>query len=585
MEEVQQKFILNQLNKYKLSQINTSINPKKLSIDKLSYILNEKFNNGPDMQAVLCLFEKILSSTALDKNKENKVLYTLSSSINQWITDINKLSVISRQGFVYYGNILSHNIKILIKIPRKLLGFDSLLKEYFIGLCSINRLRYILPTFVYTLGGFLCPQPYYEGESLKSGELCKEKNSEQTIYVMYENIPGKTLSDMLGENKISFNEWLEIFVQILLSLEVSQREIGFTHFDLHTGNVMVRKKTFNYDIPIDNLTYSIYSNYLPVIIDFGTSCVCVENRYIGSYQYMGYRMLNFIVSGYDMYKFLVYSSYYANPLLSEQIQKLFEFYDIYDPYNITLTSTTGIKNALDTYCSEVTDSVIAKYTPLMFLNWINAKYHKFLSRNIKITQRTQYKFLKYSTVSYNYGELINNQINGIKDSVELIQDCITVYPSYILCKYNIKILENYNTNISSKLENLLNTIKTFLSNSENVLLKLDLTRLENVFDIIIPGQLELMSIMDNVLELPILWSKVDDKLDVIADINNISYEEELKPYLQLYYTILELKLEDKFSDWIIRFRSSNIYNFYLKNRVKFSQALRWSKTLKASIVI
>lgn len=585
MEKDQENFILEQLNKYRLCKINNRTIPKNISTDILRYILEEKFDNGPDMEALLCMFEKIILSTALNKNKDNNALYTLSSDINEWITSINKISVVSREGLVYYGNILSQDIKILIKIPRKERGFNSLLREYFIGLTSINKLRYTIPTFVYTLGAFLCKQPYYDGDAIQSGELCNEKESQKTIYVIYENIPGETLTDVLTNDNISFSEWLEIYIQILLSLEIAQREIGFTHFDLHTSNVMIRKSSVKYDITLDNFSYSIYTKHLPVIIDFGTSCIFAENRYVGSSDYLSYRMLNFIVPGYDMYKFLVYSSKYAKPSLSKKIRELFKFYGTDDPYDISSTGINGTKDAFETYCSKVTDSPVATYTPLMFLEWLRKKYSKIFSKNIKINPRTQYKFLRYSSVSQQYEELLNDKYKGERDTVEIIKDCIETYPSYILSKYNISILEKYNSIISSDIKSILNILKTFLKQSEDILLMIDMTRLEDVFDIIIPEQLELTHIMDIVLKIPIVWKDAQDKLDIVSNIRNISYETELEPYLQLYYTILELKLEDKFSDWINRFRTSNIYNFYLKNTIRFSQALRWSKTLRASIVI
>ena len=63
---------------------------------------------------------------------------------------------------------------------------------------------------------------------------------------------------MIETNEINFNQWLLIFIQTLLGLEVAQREVRFTHFDLHPGNLMIRKKdNFNYTIPLDINTYYI----------------------------------------------------------------------------------------------------------------------------------------------------------------------------------------------------------------------------------------------------------------------------------------------------------------------------------------
>ena len=54
-------------------------------------------------------------------------------------------------------------------------------------------------------------------------------------------------------------------------------------------------------------------------------------------------------------------------------------------------------------------------------------------------------------------------------------------------------------------------------------------------------------------------------------------------YLQIYYTIIELKLEDKFKTWLTKFVKSDIFSFYNKNNVKVLQSKRWSITLFKSI--
>ena len=62
----------------------------------------------------------------------------------------------------------------------------------------------------------------------------------------------------------------------------------------------------------------------------------------------------------------------------------------------------------------------------------------------------------------------------------------------------------------------------------------------------------------------------------------INLEDHVKIYLQFFFTILELNLDDEFSEWLNVFEQSEIYSFYTKNIVKNEQARRWAKTLLVS---
>ena len=67
---------------------------------------------------------------------------------------MKKLNVKSSEGIVYISDILSENIQVIIKVPQEDTGFDDLIREYFIGIAALNRLRYFIPNFMYTLGSF-----------------------------------------------------------------------------------------------------------------------------------------------------------------------------------------------------------------------------------------------------------------------------------------------------------------------------------------------------------------------------------------------------------------------------------------------
>lgn len=581
MELSQQKFISEKLDEYSLCEIQEKYigKIKEISISTVSNILSKKFVNGSDMKAVLCLFDTLILATKTKKIRD-RGLYNLNTNINEWITKMEKLPIKSVEGFVYITDIFSKDIQIVIKVPQDIISNNSMIREYFMGIKAINNLRYLIPNFVYTLGAFICHKP------IKTGEVCAGKK-DRTPFVLYEKIPGDSVANLLKSNKITFEQWLLIFVQLLLALDVAQRDIRFTHFDLHAGNVMVRKeKNFNYSIPIDNKSYHINNpGIIPVVIDFGLASAYIDNRYIGSFDFPEYGMLNFIVSGYDMYKFMIYScSFASSNTVQNKIMDLFRFYGNNDPYNIVKDRDKGITEAKKLFCKETSYSFVATYTPLMLVEWIWSNYRTYLQPFITISKRIQYLPVKYSSTIKEYDNIFNHGIKGREHAIELANNCTSIHSSYIMTKYNVTVLEKYNKGLQSpELSLRIKGINAYLNSSGN-LMTVDLARLEKVFDIPIPSQDRLTSIVNNLLNITIRNSNPKNKQKAVSDLDIMIYQEQLAPYLQFYYTILELNLESEFDEWIQRFEASNIYFFYTKNVVQNERAIRWGQTLLASII-
>ena len=155
------------------------------------------------MNAVLCLFDTLLLSTT---NRREKGLYNLSKDIQKWIIKTQQLGVKSVEGFVYMTDIFSKDIQVVIKTPQKDDGFNSMIREYFIGIKSINKLRYLIPSFVYTFGAFLCPII-----TPKATKICTSNFSnvgEKNAFVLYEKIPGESLAKLIETNEIiCFNQF------------------------------------------------------------------------------------------------------------------------------------------------------------------------------------------------------------------------------------------------------------------------------------------------------------------------------------------------------------------------------------------
>ena len=574
MRRRQEKFIFEALEKYSICNDVKEKYTNKLndiSTPVIQNILDQKYVNGTDMKAVLCFFDTLLLSAK--KGDKDRGIYSLSKNIKKWITKMHKLDVSSKEGIVYLSDVLSDNIQVIIKVPQEDEGFDDIIREYYIGLVALNRLRYFVPNFMYTLGAFICPFP----DKHIPKTMCTSPSNDKTAFVIYEKIPGQGADTLLENNMINFPQFLEIFIQLLVALEVAQRECRFTHFDLHSGNVMIRPvESFEYSVSLDNNTYDITVNsMLLTIIDYGFASVYVDNRSIGQFGYEKYGMMNFMVPGYDMYKFLIYSASYARDLKTQKaIMQLFRFYGDDDTYKIVETGRKGLSKALNEYCAQGTYSNVAKYTPLQFLNWVKThqEYKNKVKKYLKIFPRNTYAPLDYhSTVQEKYNSIFNhtqneNNVRCLNIITEKLKDC----SSYIICSYYLHLAKKYG-DYSHKIKNKENMIR------------IDNAMLEKYKTIKLPSQ----DILDKVIEI-ILSVRVRENIYnfemLEVQLNDIgSFYHDLQPYLQLLYTIREINIETYFKKFISKFIKSPQYLFYNKNVLRLSQAIRWSKTIFVSL--
>ena len=601
-KEIQEEIVTEKLTNYNYCEIKHTDKLKKISIKYLIKLLEENKTNGSDMKALFCLFNTLFSATS---EKKTKGLPFLNDSIRDYIKTMTLLSHGGINGNIYKTEFFSSGIYVMIKFPKNKEDIPEMLREYYIGIESINKLRYLTPIFVYTLGAFLCPESVSRNGTviknpLINGIFCQtQKTVNESLYILYENIPGDTLDLMLRNETINFKEWIILFFQLLLGLEVAQREIRFTHFDMHSENIIVRKCNTreSYNIHLDLTTYKVVNTkFIPVIIDFGSSSTFVDNTSVGSYTFNNYGQTHFMVPGHDMYKFIIYSAIAAKKgsRLQKEIMSILRFYirnDMYnyDPYNIITTGIQGLNNAVNNYCADLITSNAAKYTPLMFIEWLIDNYSFELSPTIIEEKRVQYLALQYTDSINTYDQLFN-YTKDTNEALQIAKKCIKLTPSYVISKYNITILKRFNQKLKNKdLELEIKRLLKKLEEIKNDLVLNDIDMLEKVFDIKTPDQNELNKCIDDLLNIHL--KKISVKKDNIQKEKLvkkfellIKYQEKIQPYLQFYFTILDLNLNHIFFNWIDKFESSDLYIFYLSNITQIQQTIRWSQTLIESRV-
>ena len=110
--------------------------------------------------------------------------------------------------------------------------YNEFLHEGFIGLYGLNQLRQPSSNFA------LVYRVYFDEKCPKYPKLTGTRGL--CTYTLYEYIPGETFKEYLMISAI-VQQFKEILLQIFIALIMAYREVGFTHYDLHLGNIVLRR--------------------------------------------------------------------------------------------------------------------------------------------------------------------------------------------------------------------------------------------------------------------------------------------------------------------------------------------------------
>lgn len=164
-----------------------------------------------------------------------------------------------------------------------------LLNEYYIGVYCTNPMRCEIPHFAFH---YFC--------DIDKNVAIYQEYIKGTVYASYL----KNYNDLRG------NDFLSIFLQILLALEYSQNFCLFSHNDLHQENIILRKNHKDVKIQLYGYDYVFPTPTLvPTLIDFGYSIACFQKNSILSNVnlFPQYGYFPFFISGTDIVKFIIAS--------------------------------------------------------------------------------------------------------------------------------------------------------------------------------------------------------------------------------------------------------------------------------------
>lgn len=327
---------------------------------------------------------------------------------------IKKFSKQGKQGIVGILNINNSNKKCVYKISQNI---NYLIRHESIIMKSLNNLMLYCPHFCkfYKTIKHKVDLNYMK---LNNPFQVKTKHPIEIETMLMEYINAPKLSRIIKNKEYNENMIFSCIKQILLALSISQKKFNFTHYDLHSCNILMNKceknDVFVYILDDNNYFCLPTFGYYPSIIDFGFSYSnCLENKPIWSS--LAHTNVGFTTNQFnpisDIKLFLVtlsdelieYRKNKKTSMFRKMIKNIFKplhinwesGWDIYkknemDAADHISAAISHIKtksklfNKYDHYCTDLLQSLI--YLPLenRSLNKLDISYKMFINEFEKI---------------------------------------------------------------------------------------------------------------------------------------------------------------------------------------------------------
>lgn len=488
----------------KLGDIKTNIN--KINDSEFIKRLQNNYYDPVVMMQTMCIVNSILYNNDYD-------------TIRKFFDNLKQIGSNSAEGYALLSYFEHISNAFIIKVAREEAminsDYDIIKHEYFIGSYGTNKLRleHSILNFSFILGLFKCNEPVI-GSDKKVNNFCTMNNNIRD-FVIYENIlPSIQYNNYTINSTTTFEDWLNIYIQIVLALDTANRTIDFTHYDLHDQNVMVRdygkKILLPYKLYNGKIIY-IETSKIGTIIDYGRSFIRYNNQPFGitrleefgisptqsfplydPYKLLVWSMFNalknnkmdmfnkmrillnyFNISTYDIYKF-INDAYYTSCLTDIKLRhkRLDSFINyIFNNFpklafikynnnnnNTVLSCNNKIGGNISciqdsTYYEDIFDSNVSN-NKIMTLYDVYNKYRHFNSKYKK-------EFISDLKAKYNYNELYNNRNidNNIEYYINMLNDKILKINNHIMVQ-NFYDIKQFNS-LQKYLNELINILHIF----------------------------------------------------------------------------------------------------------------------------
>ena len=296
--------LADKLSQCPISKEIISKNMPNIDAEKIKDKTLVNFYDDNVISSVACISENLIAVSPEWKNY-----------LKSYITNLKKIRVNSVTGDAYYSDLKNSNNNtvanklFVIKEAQEKVNNLTVLHESMVGMLALNNLRKTIPNFACIYGFFNC------GNTINN-DLCR--NDEYINHIIYENIDNsKSMGDIIKEKSINSEKYLQYLIQFLYALKIANEKYKFTHYDLHPGNILVRKipQVSLIKYKINNRDIYVKTDEIVTFIDYGFSYV--EGKFDNIPYKLGcneffynncvYSDKDFLI--HDVFKFIAFSMY------------------------------------------------------------------------------------------------------------------------------------------------------------------------------------------------------------------------------------------------------------------------------------
>lgn len=194
---------------------------------------------------------------------------------NEWLIFENLFPNLGKQGLVGLVKNKKTNEIYVFKISKYI---NYLIDHEYIVMKNLNEISLYCPHFSKTIGKLTTDTNPYIKKTGNPFDITQIKHSIEKEVLLCEYIDKSyKFYNYIRTEKIEEKILYSTIKQVLLSLSIAQKKKNFTHYDLHSNNIMMKKcdenLVFLYVIDNENqFAVPTYGHY-PVIIDFGFSYI------------------------------------------------------------------------------------------------------------------------------------------------------------------------------------------------------------------------------------------------------------------------------------------------------------------------
>jgi hypothetical protein len=335
--------------------------------EEFKNLLQSNFYNADVMRAAMCTTESIFYMNPVSMN-----VLSSNDRVREWIKKPHQIGAESVEGVALASSLDRARDVFILKAPRNN-NQDNLAHEAAVGMFGLNPLRGKVPNFAYILGAFKCSPPILEEKEVVA--FCDRKTSTQVNYVIYENIvPSVPMSDYCKNCNIT--QFLDKFLQVVFALRTAHQSCDFTHYDLHSGNVLVKKiDSVKFSIPYatDKGKEYLQTDSIATIIDYGMCHFVYNNKHYGTYGLSAYGVQgDSSFPMHDIYKFLcsclqvMYEA--GNQTTFKEAGKILQFFNMEETPEMIITRQSQYYYALPALES----TLLATHD--QFLGWLRTNF-------------------------------------------------------------------------------------------------------------------------------------------------------------------------------------------------------------------